>query len=391
MNTRTFGTLEWKPSALGFGAMRLPTRSEKRPGTSSHQMEDVDGSRAIELIRRAIDLGINYVDTARPYHQGESERIVGSALRNGYRYKVKLATKLTFSPRWIRSADDFDPFLDDQLKRLQTDHIDFYLLHALQKTRWPALREMGVLDWAERAKADGRIGHLGFSFHDDYPLFEEIVDAYDWTFCQILYNYMDIDFQAGTRGLRYAASKGLAVSVMEPLRGGQLARTPPETVASIWEEADEVRTPVEWALRWLWHQSEVSIVLSGMSTLEQLEQNVKSASSAEAGCLSGDELARYDRVRAAYRALSPIPCSNCRYCQPCPHGVPIPEIFALYNEKVMYGEHGQGFTAFSDYGASRLLTKECIACGACEAACPQQIKIIERLRDARTYLLGESA
>ena len=391
MQYRTFGKLEWKPSALGFGAMRLPTISEKSPGRSTHQMDDIDEPQAIELIRRAIDLGINYVDTARPYHQGESERVVGQALQGGYRNKVKLATKLSVSPKWIRSADDFDPFLDDQLKRLQTDHIDFYLLHALQKTRWPALREMGVLDWAERAIADGRIGQLGFSFHDEYPIFEEIVDAYDWTFCQILYNYMDIEFQAGTKGLNYAASKGLAVSVMEPLRGGQLARTPPESVARIWDGAAEQRTPVDWALRWLWHQPEVSIVLSGMSSLEQVEQNVRNASEASVDCLSAEAWKRFDDVREAFRALSPIPCTDCKYCQPCPQDIPIPDVFALYNEKVMYGEDGQGFTAFSDYGASRLLEKECVACGQCEAACPQQIKIIDRLRVARAYLQGEAA
>jgi len=300
-----------------------------------------------------------------------------------------LATKLTSS--WIKCADDFDPYLNGQLERLQTDRIDVYLLHALRRENWTALYELGVLDWAERAIADGRIGCLGFSFHDEYPLFEEIVDAYDWTFCQILYNYMDIDFQAGTRGLKYAAGKGLAVSVMEPLRGGQLARTPPVSVARIWGEAADMRSPADWALRWLWNQPEVSIVLSGMSAIEHVEQNAQSADDAGIGCLSADELERIERVRDAYRALSPIPCSGCGYCQPCPQGVPIPDVFALYNEKIMYGEHGQGYTAYADYGVGHALQNECVACGQCEAVCPQQIKIIEWLEVARQYLRGEAA
>ena len=377
MRYRTFGNLEWKPSALGFGAMRLPTISERRDGVSTHQMPDIDEPCAIELIRAAIDGGINYIDTARPYHQGQSEMVVGKALQNGYRDRVSLATKLTSG--YIEKIEDLDPFLDEQLKRLQTDHIDFYLLHALRTGNWKNLYEMGILDWAAQAIADGRIGHLGFSFHDDYPLFEEIVSAHDWTFCQIICNYMDVAFQAGVRGLELAASRGLAVSIMEPLRGGQLARTPPPSVQSVWAEAESQRTPAERSLLWLWNRPEVSIVLSGMSTKQQLEENLASANRSEIGSLSEQDLALYERVREAFADLCPIPCTDCKYCQPCPQGVNIPLAFAIYNEKAIYAESGEGFTAYNDYGARSVGANQCIACGQCEEACPQQIPIIEWL------------
>jgi len=377
MQYRTFGNLEWKPSALGFGAMRLPTISERRDGVSTHQMSDIDEPHAIELIRAAIDGSINYLDTARPYHNGQSEVVVGKALRDGYRERIKLATKLTLSH--IESSEAFDPFLDGQLERLQTDHIDFYLLHALNAPNWTKVQELDVLAWAESAISDGRIRHLGFSFHDEYPVFKEIVEAYDWTFCQIIANYMDVEFQAGLRGLELAASRGIAVSIMEPLRGGQLARTPPPTVEAVWSEIEDRRMPADRSLQWLWNRPEVSIVLSGMSTMEQLEENLASADRSAIGSLSREELAVYDRARVAYHVLNPIPCTDCKYCQPCPQGVDIPLAFSIYNEKVIYGESAGGFTAFADYCTMRSGANRCVACGQCEEVCPQQIPIIEWL------------
>ncbi|MFC2108692.1 aldo/keto reductase [Candidatus Bipolaricaulota bacterium] len=384
MQYRSFGQLDWKVSALGFGAMRLPTVDVRPLGVSTHEMPNIDEPAAIEMIRAAIDGGVNYIDTARPYHQGQSEVVVGKALQNGYRSRVNLVTKLT--SRLVKTPADFDLNLDVQLEQLQTDHIDVYLLHALRKSNWIELQSLGVFDWAERAIAEGRIGHLGFSFHDDLPLFKQIVDAYDWASCQIIYNYMDIDFQAGKEGLKYAADKGLAISIMEPLRGGQLARTPPQSVDMIWKEASNPRTPADWALQWLWNQPEVSVVLSGMTAMEQVTQNIASAERSGVGTLLDEELNLFDRVREAFRALSPVPCTGCQYCQPCPQGVVIPQLFSIYNQKVMYGVQGGEIAAYSDYGVSATKANQCIACGQCESACPQQIKIVEWLSKADAYL-----
>ncbi|HSJ56983.1 MAG TPA: aldo/keto reductase, partial [Anaerolineae bacterium] len=237
MQYRTFGKLDWMVSALGFGAMRLP-RIDDDPG-------QIDEAEATRMVRYAIDHGVNYVDTAYPYHRGTSEVFLGRALQEGYRERIKLATKL---PCWkVEEAADFDKYLDEQREKLQTEHIDFYLLHSLNAREWPKVRDLGVLGWAERAMADGRIGHLGFSFHDKLEVFREIVDATDlWTLAQIQYNYMDVEHQAGTAGLQYAASKGLAVVIMEGLRGGMLTGQIPPSVQEIWDNAPVQRTPAEW-------------------------------------------------------------------------------------------------------------------------------------------------
>jgi len=376
MQYRTFGKLDWKPSALGFGAMRLPTLNDDQ--------KQIDEPLATRMIRYAIDHGVNYVDTAYPYHGGASEPFVGRVLQDGYREKVKLATKL---PCWlVKESGDFDRYLDEQLERLQTEHIDFYLLHALGEKQWHIMHDMGVLDWAERALGDGRIRHLGFSFHDTYAVFQEIVDAYDaWTFCQIQYNYMDIDYQAGTRGLKYAADKGLAVVVMEPLRGGQLAQTPPETVARLWAMAAQQRSPADWALQWVWNQPEVSLLLSGMSAMQHVMENVASAERSGVGQLTEAELTLIEGVRAAYQTLSPIPCTDCKYCMPCPNGVNIPGIFEIYNSALMYGHLENARAAYRWVGKEHQ-ADQCIECGECEEKCPQGISIIEWLKKAHALL-----
>ena len=370
MQYRPFGRLDFRVSALGFGAMRLPRKDG-----------EIDEAEATRMLRYAIDHGVNYVDTAYPYHGGQSEVFLGRALKGGYREKVKLATKL---PSWlVKTAEDFDRYLDEQLKRLDLDYVDFYLLHSLNKGSWPKLRELGVLRWAEKAMAAGRFRYLGFSFHDDYETFKGIVDDYDWPMCQIQYNYMDVENQAGMKGLKYAANRGLAVVIMEPLLGGKLV-APPPSVQAIWEEAPQKRTPAAWALAWLWHQPEVSVVLSGMSTMAQVEENVALAASSRVGMLTPEELALYDRVRAAYRELVAIPCTNCRYCLPCPQGVDIPANFNTYNEGIMYDKpenaRGQYHWWQHAYEVQKTMEQDiraahCVGCGTCEAKCPQGIPI----------------
>ncbi len=387
MQYRTFGKLDWRPSALGFGAMRLPTI-----GGDSAQIDEPEATR---MLRYAIDHGVNYIDTAYPYHRGASEVLVGRALADGYRARVKLATKL---PCWlVKEPADFDRYFNEQLGRLQTAKIDFYLLHGLDADRWHTMADLGVLAWAERALADGRIGHLGFSFHDKYEVFQEIVDAYDgWTFCQIQYNFMDEQEQAGVRGLKYAADKGLAVVVMEPLRGGLLAGNVPQPVQAIWDEAEVARsgdrpqqpprTPADWALQWLWNQPEVSLLLSGMSTLEQVMQNLASAERSGAGTLAADEVALIGRVRDKYRELMPIPCTNCKYCQPCPNGVDIPRVFGIYNEGIMYNNPARARTSYNQWMPAEKRADRCLRCGECEAACPQRIAIMEWLEKVDQFM-----
>ena len=331
---RTFGKLDFKPSALGFGAMRLPVLvgADGKP-----DFKQIDYPAATAMLHRAIDGGVNYVDTAWMYHENTSETWLGEALKGGYREKVKLATKM---PVWeVKKPGDFDRILDIQRERLQEDRIDFYLLHSLDAAHWKCVVEQGQLASAEKALADGRIAHFGFSFHGTHEVFEEILAATDlWEFCQIQFNYMDEDYQAGRRGLELAAAGGLGVIVMEPVRGGMLARNLPPRGEALWAGAPVKRTPAEWALQWVWSNPEVSFLLSGMSEMRHVEENLAYAERSRPGLLSAGELALVARVRDLYRELSPIPCTACRYCMPCPQGVSIPDILELYNDAHMFGD-----------------------------------------------------
>jgi predicted aldo/keto reductase-like oxidoreductase len=358
--------------------MRLPT-------SGGH--EHIDEAEAARMLHYAIEHGVNYIDTAYPYHGGNSEPFVGRFLQqSGYRERVRLATKM---PSWkIEEAGDFDRYLGEQLESLRTDHIDFYLLHALKEEWWHKLRGLGVLEWSEGARSDGRIGQLGFSFHDKYPIFKEIIDAYDWAFCQIQYNYMDIDNQAGTQGLEYAAAEGIAVVIMEPLLGGRLV-APPEPIQQIWSRAPLKRTPADWALQWLWNRPEVAVVLSGMSSMSQVEENVASADASGIGTLRDQELAIVGQVRERYRTLCPIPCTQCGYCMACPHGVDIPENFRIYNQGPMYDkvDHARQSYGFLD---EHKRASACVACLECEDKCPQSIPISEWMVHVEE-VLGEGA
>ena len=383
MKYRKFGKLDWEVSALGFGAMRLPVINENQA--------KIDEPEAIRMIRYAADHGVNYIDSAYLYHMGQSEVLVGKALKDGYRKKMKVATKLP--ARMIEKAEDFDRILGEQLKRLDIDMIDFYLLHGLSQDSWQKVRDFGVLKWAEKQMAKGLIGRLGFSFHDKYAVFKEIVDSYDsWVLAQVQYNYMDVKEQAGRRGVEYAAGKGLAVVVMEPLRGGKLSKEPPEPVAKAWASAPRQLRPVEWAFQWVWNQPEISVALSGMSAMEQVVENVKIAGRSGVGVLSAGELKLYDKARKAYRSLTPVACTNCRYCLPCPNKVEIPRVFQLYNDAVMYDDMRAGrFMYNGPFGIPQdQRADKCEECGECLEKCPQHIEIPDWLKKAHEALYVET-
>lgn len=355
-------------SILGFGCMRLPLKDGK-----------IDEERATKQIRYAIDNGVNYVDTAWPYHLGESEPFVGRALTCGYREKVKLATKL---PSWtVKSREDMDRILNAQLERLKTDHIDYYLVHGLVGTLWDKMEKLDVLDFLDRAREDGRIINAGFSFHGSVDDFKRIVDAYPWIFCQIQYNFLDEKNQAGTEGLKYAASKGMGVIVMEPLRGGKLTDPIPPAVKDIWNEAAVKRTPVEWALRWIWNHSEVTVVLSGMNEEAHIEENLKIADEAYPDSLTDDELLLVKKAEQKYRGLMKTGCTGCRYCTPCPSGVDIPSCFEIYDNYYLSGNEKEAKLMYAAKPGGIIrgdipgYASQCVQCEQCIEKCPQHLDI----------------
>ncbi|WP_321494927.1 aldo/keto reductase [uncultured Desulfobacter sp.] len=367
-------------SILGFGAMRLPV--DKKTG-------QIEEEQAIALIRKAIDKGVNYIDTAWPYHGGQSEVIVGKALKDGYRARVKIADKL---PSWaVSSRSQMDEILDQQLEKLGVATIDYYLLHALEGDSWNRLKALGVIEFLETARACGNIGNIGFSFHGSHEEFVRIIDEYNWDLCLIQYNYLDTGNQAGTAGLEYAARKDVAVIIMEPLRGGNLGRpTPPPGIQALWDKAEIKRTPAEWALRWVWNHPGVTAVLSGMNTDEQLDENLALAGDAKAGTLTALELKLIDKVADAYRELMPINCTGCQYCMPCPAGVNIPSCFDIFNTAKMFGQTRQQaqFTYAVRNGGVRgnkTYASLCVECWECMNHCPQRIKIPERLKEVAEY------
>ncbi|MGM0410855.1 MAG: aldo/keto reductase [Bacillota bacterium] len=376
MEYRNFGEIDWDVSALGFGAMRLPTNSD--------ESSDINEEEAIEMIRYAIDNGVNYVDTAWPYHGEKSEELVAKALKDGYREKTKVATKL---PIWlVEDEKDLDKYLDKQLERLEVDKIDFYLIHALSEKRWQKCKDLNIMKWLKKVQKEGKIAYKGFSFHDDYDLFKEIIDYYenDWDFCQIQYNYLDTEYQAGKKGLKYAASKDLGVVIMEPLRGGTLAKEPPKEIKKIWEKAENKRSAPDWALQWLWNQEEVSVVLSGMSTMQQVKENVESADNSGINSLDEKELKLIEKAAAKFKEMQPVDCTGCGYCVPCPNDVSIPMNFSLYNEAHLYDDYEEKNNTYNRMG-EKSRAANCIACGECLDKCPQNLPIIDLLEDVADY------
>ncbi len=378
MRYRSFPRIPDLPiSILGFGCMRLPVVGGNPPR--------IDEERATRLLRDAVDAGVNYVDTAYPYHDGASEPFVGRALQDGYRERVQLATKC---PTWLVSSEaDWERYLDEQLRRLDTDRVDFYLLHGLTAERWETVQRHGGMRALERARGDGRIRHAGFSFHASAEAFAEVVAAYDWEFCQIQLNLLDTEYQAGLAGMRLAAARGIGVIAMEPLRGGMLAAKQPEAVAAIWARSGRAWSPAEWAWRWVWHHGEVVTALSGMNAPEQLRENLAVAEAAAPGGLTDAELALVAAVRSHYLAAIEVPCTTCGYCLPCPSGVAIPDVFSLVNTVAMFGSRAATSAAYKAIWVARGNGADaCAECGECEPKCPQSIPIRDALRSAHDLL-----
>ena len=364
MQYRKFGKLDWEASVLGFGCMRLPT-IENNPNSPN-----IDEKETFRMIHHAIDNGLNYLDSAYRYHSRASEVVLGKALKGSYRDKVRIATKCPMP--MVSVAADYDKLLDEQLKKLDVDYIDFYLFHGLGKETWDLVVEQDILSRAEAAQKAGKIGHIGFSFHDSYEVFENIVTGYDkWAMCQVQYNFMDEDFQAGTKGIELAASRGLAVVAMEPLRGGKLSR-PIKEASALMEKHGYQGTLADLAFRWVWNHPEITVALSGMTTMQQLEENLASAENAKAKSLSEKDLQLVKEIEAAYRERSGIPCTACNYCMPCPQGIPIPRTIGFYNEGVVYDyfDESKRLYALFDGGADK-----CVQCKECEGKCPQAIPI----------------
>lgn len=364
-----------KISILGFGCMRFPM-----------SMGRIDMAETEREIMAAYRGGVNYFDTAYVYPG--SEAALGEILeKNGIRDKVNITTKL---PHYlIRSREGVEKMFAEELRRLRTDHVDYYLMHMLTDVQtWEKLKNLGVLDWLEEKKRSGEIRQVGFSYHGNTDMFCKLVDAYDWDLCMIQYNYMDEHSQAGRRGLEFAHAKGLPVMIMEPLRGGKLVSHLPEDAKRIFAQHPVKRTPAQWAFRWLWNQPEVTCVLSGMNSMEMVQDNMETASSVEVGELTPADLDMLSRVLKATNARMKVGCTGCGYCMPCPRNVDIPGTFAAYNRRYSEGK----FWGLVDYAICTAMRKtstaasNCVECGKCEKHCPQKIEIRKELKNARREL-----
>jgi len=376
---RNFGKTGEKVSILGFGCMRLPI--------IGGDPTKINEPLATEMLHYAIDQGVNYIDTAYPYHGvnamegGNSEIFIGNILKEGYRDDVYLSTKL---PSWlVQKKEDLNFFLDEQLKRLQTDQIDFYLLHGLGVNTWETLINLDVLEFLDSAIDDGGIKHAGFSFHDELKLFKGIMDSYDWNFCQIQFNYMDQEFQAGKEGLEYAAARDIGITIMEPLRGGCLTKNLPEDIMAIWNKSKIKRTPAEWALRFLWDKPEINVVLSGMNSMEDVIENIRIAEDGNANSLTEEEKNLIEEVREAYKERIHVGCTACGYCMPCSEGVDIPLNLNLLNDLYVYQNMEKPSGNYSFLTAKKASASFCNDCGDCEYKCTQSIQIREYLKEAR--------
>lgn len=382
MQYRKLGTTDIDVSVLGFGCMRFPVPEGEYKDVPPPE-RPVNEAEAIEMLEYAIDKGINYFDTAYVYHGGKSEEILGKVVKP-HRDKVMIATKL---PTFIlESPADFERTFNEQLERLDTDYIDFYLLHNLNHRIWPIMKEWGALEFMDKLLSDGRARHIGFSFHDDTKTFKEIVDSHDWTLAQIQYNYFDEHRQAGREGLEYAADKGLGIVIMEPLRGGSLTARIPTDIQAMWDSSEVKRTPAEWGLKWVWNHSEVSLLLSGMSTMSQVVENINIAETVTTGCLNDDELALINKVKDEYEDKLKIKCTGCSYCMPCPNGIDIPTNFNLYNDYYLFNDTEHPVGMYNHMMPEAQRASSCIECEECLEKCPQEIEIIDELKGVHSLL-----
>ena len=364
MEYRSMDKLGVKPSMLGFGCMRFP---QKEDGS-------IDEVESEKMLDKAIEAGVTYIDTAYPYHNGESEPFVGRVLKKYNRDSFYLATKL---PIWkVETMEDVKATFEEQLNRLQVDYVDFYLLHALSKERWEKILKLGVLDFCKEMKKQGKLKYIGFSFHDSYEVFEEILTYWDWDFCQIQYNYMDTEHQAGDKGYALAEKLGIPMVVMEPIKGGSLAVLPTD-IAAMYQQADPQASVSSWALRWVGTHTNVKVILSGMSTYEQVLDNLKTFETFRP--LNQEEQELVEKVAATIRSRVKNGCTGCRYCMPCPFGIDIPKNFAIWNQEAMYGNPAAAKRKYERELAESARADQCRKCGACEKECPQAISIREDL------------
>jgi predicted aldo/keto reductase-like oxidoreductase len=374
----TFPKLGIKTSRFGMGCMRLPKKNDNGDN------EIINEKESIRMIKYAIDCGVNYFDTAYVY--GDSEIVLGKALLGGLREKVFLATKSPIFSEKINNGGDFQKILDEELEKLQTDYIDFYLLHNLNKETWRKTKKLGLLDELQKVKRKNKIKYIGFSFHDDIALFKEIIDSYKWDMCQIQFNFLGEKYQAGIKGLKYAASKGIGVVVMEPLLGGLIIDNVSGEIMDIWRSSGSIRTPAEWAFRWVADFPEVSVILSGVNTVEQLRENIEIFEHAVPGSLSKKEIQAYKKVKEIYNNNLKVGCTGCSYCLPCPSGVYIPGVFTMYNNYFIGNPEliKEKYKKF--YCEGKIDALQCSECGNCEKVCPQHIQIIDKLLEAHGHL-----
>jgi predicted aldo/keto reductase-like oxidoreductase len=380
MRYRNYGKLGYQVSALGMGCMRLPRIVE---GDTAR----VDKEKAFELIRYAAEHGVNYFDTAYGYHHQTSEEILGEALAGGLREKVKIATKQPFGV--MKTQADIRRNLENTLKKLRTGYIDVYLIHNIQANTWEEIKQRKIIEEYEQFKAEGLIRAIGFSYHGQFPAFKEVLSSYSWDMCQVMQNLIDVDKEVTAEAIPLAGDKGCALVIMEPLRGGGLA-APPPAVRAIYDEYPVKRSGVAWAFRHLLNYPQVSAILSGVSTLEQLKEDIAVFSQEDAAplCLSDAERDIIARAKIAYESLASVRCTGCEYCLPCPQGVHIPGVFTKYNAGVMFGNFDQPRRSYSFQIKGSQDASRCAGCGGCEKKCPQHLEIIKELRTAHESLKG---